>query len=473
MSIDVKIFWKNCLKFIEDNLSSQQAYNTWFKPIKPINLNNIELTIEVPTHFFYEYIEAHYIKLLKTALYNQLGKEGKLLYRITMEHSNDSTALVRPSNHKTPPANQSLTIRPYHENSKISNPQIVPGLQSIKIDPQLNFNYTFENFVEGDSNRLVCIAGKAISTNLGNNSFNPLFVHGKYGIGKTHFANAVGLEVKEKFPEKIVLYISAEKFMQQYTTAVRNNNKIDFIHFYQQIDLLIVDDIQFLSGRKGTQEVFFHIFEHLYQNGKQLIITSDKSPVEIQDIDERLLSRFKWGLSSEIKSPGVQMRKDILKCKAFKDGITLKESIIDYIAENVNTNIRELEGVLTAIIAYSLIDKKEIGLSLVKEIISNYIKKLDKSITIEDIQKIVCKYFDIQLEDIKSKSRKRNIVQARHTSMYLAKEYTKSPFSIIGRKTGNRDHSTVLHACKTINNLISTDKKIKNYIQEIKKNIDN
>lgn len=326
--------WENCLLFIKDNIN-QQAYKTWFVPIQPIALENASLKIQVPSRFFYEWLEEHYIKLLRMALIKELGPEAKLMYSIAMEKTLSNK---KPHTHTIPSSNKSK-IRPQEvnapislDNAQVKNPFIIPGLKKLSIDPQLNPNYSFSNFIEGEANRLARSAGKAISNRPGGTSFNPLFIYGGVGLGKTHLANAIGLEVKEKHSDKTVLYVSAEKFTQQYIDSVRNNTRNDFIHFYQMIDVLIVDDVHFLSGKKSTQDVFFHIFNHLHQRNKQLIFTSDKSPVDIQDMEHRLISRFKWGLSADLQTPSIETRISILKNKLFRDGIEMDEEVIHYIA---------------------------------------------------------------------------------------------------------------------------------------------
>ena len=353
----------------------------------------------------------------------------------------------------------------------VKNPFIIPGLQKLKIDSQLNTNYTFDNFIEGDSNRLARSAGKQIAKRPGGTSFNPLFIYSSVGLGKTHLAHAIGLEVKRIQSEKTVLYVSMEKFCQQFQEATKSNNRNDFIHFYQMIDVLIVDDIHFISGKKGTQEVFFHIFNHLHQNGKQIILTSDKSPVDIQDVEQRLISRFKWGLSTEIQSPDYTTRLAILQQKMEFDGIALSDEVLGYIAKNIKTNIRELEGSLNSIIAQATFNKKEITLDLVEKTLSNLITNSKKDITIDYIQNLVCDYFKVSIDALQSKTRKRDIVQARQLAMYFAKKYTNASLSSIGIQIGKRDHATVLHACKTVDNLFETDKLFKSYVDDLNKKL--
>ncbi|MFA9290077.1 MAG: chromosomal replication initiator protein DnaA [Solirubrobacteraceae bacterium] len=465
--------WSECLNFIKDNIP-EQSFATWFLPIQAVSIENSILTVQVPSRFFYEWLEEHYIKLLKTSLQKVIGIDAKLVYNIVVKKDsknlNDHITVNIPSSNTQKVKSQNFTNF-YATGSDFKNPFIIPGLQKIKVDAQLNHSYSFDNFIEGESNRLGRSGSLAVSEKPGGTSFNPLFLYGGVGLGKTHLANAIGLKVKELFPEKIVLYVSMEKFTQQFIDSVKSNNRNDFIHFYQMIDVLIVDDVHFLSGKKATQDVFFHIFNQLHQNNKQLILTSDKSPIDIQDIEKRLISRFKWGLSAEINKPDFVTRKAILKSKLLKDGFELSEEIIDFVANSVKSNVRELEGAIISLIAHSSLTKKEITLDLAKKTLEGFINYARKEISIEFIQQVISDYLKVPIESIQSKTRKRDVVQARHLSMYFAKKYTNSSLSSIGSKIGKRDHATVLHACKTVVNLSETDKVFKGYVDEIDKKI--
>lgn len=465
--------WKNCLNFVKDNIQ-EQAFKTWFIPIQPVKLNDSVLTIQVPSKFFYEWLEEHYIKLLKVSLQKELGKEAKLVYSIVMDqkYSGKEAYTVKiPSSNKEKMLPQEVDAPMPIDSKKVKNPFIIPGLQKIKIDSQLNTGYNFHNFIEGETNRLARSAGKAVAKRPGGTSFNPLFIYGGVGLGKTHLAHAIGLEAKENHPDKTVLYVSTEKFTQQFIEAVRNNNRNDFIHFYQMIDILIMDDVQFLSGKKATQDVFFHIFNHLHQRGNQIILTSDKPPVDIQDMEQRLISRFKWGLSADLQAPDYDTRLAILNYKIEKDGIEMPEDVLDYIAKSIKTNVRELEGSLNSIIAQATLNKKEITLELTQKTLSNFINNTRKEISIDYIQRTVCDYFKIPIDEIQSKTRKRDVVQARQLAMYFAKKFTKASLSSIGSQIGNRDHATVLHACKTVKNLSETDKVFRGYVEELSRKI--
>ena len=468
--------WKNCLQIIRDNISSR-SFQTWFEPIIPLKLDENILTIQVPTHFFYEYIEEHFISLIKKTIKKEIGPSGKLEYSIKMDNNSGSTefsSITMPTSYKNALKNPDVTM-PIDINKdksrEIPNPFIIPGLKKINIQSQLIDTLNFDNFIEGDCNRLARSAGYAVAQNPGKTAFNPLFIYSNVGLGKTHLAHAIGIQVKENHPEKIVLYINSEQFIQQFIDSIKNNNQNDFIHFYQMIDVLIIDDIHFLSGKEKTQDSFFHIFNHLHQKGKQLIITSDKSPVDMIGFEQRLLSRFKWGLAADLQVPDLETRMAILRKRFYNDGIEMPEDVVEYIAYNVTTNVRELYGAITSIMAQASLNKKPITTQLAKQMIDKYVKSTTREISIDYIQKIVCDYFGIPVDQINSKTRKREIVQVRQLSMFFAKKMTNSSLSTIGQHCGNKDHATVLHACRTINNLIDTDPKFKANVDEIEKKI--
>ena len=461
--------WNNCLSFIEDNIQPQ-AYSTWFKPIVPVKITDNVLSIQVPSKFFYEWLEEHYIKILKLALTKELGKDARLVYVIKMENTfGNKTPYTEkiPSSNNSSLKSQNVETPFISFTSELKNPFVIPGIRNLQIESQLNPNYTFENFLEGDSNRLARSAGLAVANKPGGTSFNPLLIYGGVGLGKTHLVHAIGVDIKKSYPDKTVLYISSEKFTQQYIDSVKKNSRNDFIHFYQVIDILIVDDVQFLSGKSGTQDVFFHIFNHLHQNGKQVILTSDKAPLDMQDIEQRLLSRFKWGLSAELQTPSFETRVSILKNKLFRDGVEIDDEITEYVAKNINSNVRELEGAIISLIAQSSFNKAEITLDLAKDVISKFVKNNRREVSIDYIQKVVSDYFQMDIETLQSKTRKRHIVQARQIAMYFAKKFTKASLASIGTQIGRRDHATVLHACKTVDNLSFTDKQFRKYVEDL------
>ncbi|MDX1277764.1 chromosomal replication initiator protein DnaA [Oceanihabitans sediminis] len=473
MSITAQSVWTNCLHFIQDNIQPQ-AYKTWFEPIVAVKLADNALSIQVPSKFFYEWLEEHYVKILKSALTKELGENAKLVYIIKMENTYGNKQPFTekiPSSNRSAMKTQDVDIPLNNKNPELRNPFVIPGIRNIKIESQLNPNYSFDNFLEGDSNRLARSAGLAVANKPGGTSFNPLLIFGGVGLGKTHLAHAIGINIKDKYPEKTVLFISAEKFTQQYIDSVKKNNRNDFIHFYQIIDILIIDDVQFLSGKSGTQDVFFHIFNHLHQNGKQVILTSDKAPVDMQDIEQRLLSRFKWGLSAELQSPDFETRVSILKNKLYRDGVEMPDDIVEYVAKHIKSNIRELEGAIISLIAQSSFNKKEVTIELAKQVVEKFVKNTKREVSIDYIQKIVSDYFQMDVDTLQSKTRKRHIVQARQLAMFFAKKLTKASLASIGSQIGKRDHATVLHACKTVDNLSSTDKQFKKYVEDLTKKL--
>jgi len=473
MNKEYQKVWNNCLRVIKDNVPAI-SYRTWFEPIVPLKVEDNVLTIQVPSPFFYEYLEEQYIDILKKTLRNELGSDAKLEYNVVMDNNvfpNTSPYTVKlPANDKKELSNKPLSL-PFDEPKSIKNPFIIPGIQKLHVDPQLNPNNSFTNYVEGDCNRLARSAGYAVANNPGKTAFNPLFIYGASGLGKTHLAQAIGIEVKEKSPDKVVLYVNGNKFHTQFVEAVMNNNRNDFIHFYQMIDVLIIDDVHEFIGKEKTQDIFFHIFNHLHQNNKQLILTSDKSPVDLQGLEQRLLSRFKWGLAADVQTADYETRMAILKQKTYVDGIELPEDVLEYIASHITTNIRELEGALISLLAQSTLNRKEITLDLARKMIDKLVKNTKRELSIDYIQKVVCDYFNMPSDVINSKTRKREIVQARQIAMYFAKTLTKLSLATIGSQIGGKDHATVLHACKTVNNLVETDKRFRGFIDEIEKKL--
>ena len=436
----------------------EAAYKTWFLPIEPLNYQHKALTIQVPTHFFYEYLEEKYVNLLRSCLYRVFGEGTQLMYQVVMENQTRSTVEIESTRRP-----QVIENRPKREISR--HPFQQPTLSDL--ESQLNYKYNFENYFSGESNKLARTAGQTIAQNPGTNAFNPLFLYGESGVGKTHLAHAIGIRIKEQFPQKRVLYITAHLFQVQYTDAVRNNTVNDFINFYQSIDVLLIDDVQEFAGKTQTQNTFFHIFNHLHQNRKQLVMTSDRPPVSLQGMVPRLLTRFKWGLTAELERPDYDLRKSILTNKIRHDGLSISKEVVDYIARNVTDNVRDLEGIIVSLMAHATIMNKEISIDLAERVLSTSVQIEKKQITIESIQNTVCKYFNIDNKLIHSKSRKREIVHARQVSMYLSKKHTDFSLARIGEMIGKRDHATVLHACKSISGLLDIDKTFKNNLCEI------
>jgi len=471
---DFKAVWNECLKIIKDNIPSK-SFDTWFMPIKPIALHGQVLTIQVPSLYYHEWIEGNYWQLLKNAIQKVLGPDGKLEYNILV--TSETTITLPPSGvgkvgiqKKKPP----IPIDEDIDEKEIPNPFVVPGVRELNISSQLNENLNFDNFVEGDCNRLARAAGYAIAHNPGKTAFNPMFIYSGVGLGKTHLANAIGLEAKEKYPEMTVLYVPAEVFLQQYIASVRGNNISDFVRFYQMLDMLIIDDIQSLSGKTATQDTFFQIFNYFQQKGKQLIMTADKSPAEIMGFEKRLLSRFKWGLSTDLQVPDKETRIKIIENKLYSNGISfIPEEVVEYIAYRVVSNVREIEGAIISIMAQSSLNQKKITVDLAKQMIEKFVKNTAREISVDYIQKVVCDYLQVSVSDMFSCSRKRNIVQARQWAMYFIKKYTEHSLAHIGTLCGDKDHATVLHACRTVKNMKETDKKFKEKLDEIDKIIRN
>lgn len=472
MQKDYNLVWNSCLSIIKDNVPPI-SFKTWFEPIVPVRLTKNILTIQVPSPFFYEYLEEQYIDILRKTLRKEIGPDAKLEYSVVMgnNYSNKPYTVKYPTNNNTKLQNKPVTIPLLTEEHSIKNPFIIPGIQKLQIDPQLKPENTFENFVEGECNRLARSAAFAVAKDPGGTAFNPLMIYGNSGLGKTHLAQAVGIEVKQLFPDKVVLYVNANKFQTQYAEATRNNNRNDFLNFYQMIDVLILDDVQEFAGKEKTQETFFHIFNHLHQTGKQLILTSDKPPIELKGMEQRLLSRFKWGLTADLQVPDVETRMAILKKKIYKDGIEMPEEVLRYIANNISTNVRELEGALISLLAQSMLNKKEITIDLAREMINKLVKSSRHELSVDYIVKTVCDYFNVSAESLYAKTRKREIVQARQIAMYFSKNLTKSSLASIGAQIGKKDHATVLHACKTVTNLKDTDKVFSLSLTEIEKKL--
>lgn len=467
--------WNACLEIIRDNIT-QQSFKTWFEPIRPVELTDNVLTIQVPTQFFYEWIEEHYVALLRKTIQRELGKDARLEYRIVVENSSSASqkkpTTVDYPNYKTGfGENPEVSVPLFLQGNSIKNPFVIPGLKKMNIDSQLNAALNFDSYVEGDCNRLARSASYAVAQKPGGTAFNPLVLYGGTGLGKTHLAQAIGNEVKNNFPNKTVLYVPSEKFTQQFIDAVKNNSVNDFVHFYQLVDVLIVDDVQFFSNKEKTQDIFFHIFNHLHQNGKQIVMTTDRAPRDLEGVEERLLSRFKWGLNADLQVPDFETRIAILEKKMYKDGIELPQDVVEFVAYNINTNVRELESALISLLAQASLNRKEVDLDLAKKIIKNFVKTISREVSIDFIQKTVCEYYNVPIDHLKEQTRKRMIVQARQLSMFLAKNYTKNSLKMIGKHFGGRDHSTVIHSCQAVQNLIDTDDEFREQVADIQKKI--
>ncbi len=447
--------WNECVEIIQKNVNPQ-SFKTWFEPIKPVKYEDNILTIQVPNKFFYEWIEENYIDLLRLAVQKVMGEKGSLEYQILM----DNHRKIGGVNEQKP-----------NDNDEITNPFVIPGIKKIKVESQLNNKYTFENFIEGDCNKLARSAGLEISMKPGITSFNPLFIFGDTGLGKTHLSHAIGNEIITKFPNKQVLYVTTEQFTNQVINAIKSNAINDFMTFYQMIDVLIIDDIQFLANRPKTQEIFFNIFNQLHQNRKQIILTSDRPPKDLQDVEKRLISRFKWGLSADLNSPEYDTRLNILKTKMIQERVNLSEELVEYICHHVKNNVRELEGVLISLVARASLNKTIINLDLIREVVEQFVSTDSKEISVENIKKLVAEHFELPIEKLHGTTRKRQIVIARQLSMYLAKSFTTSSLKSIGSNFGGKDHSTVIYSIKAVQDLMDTDTLFKETVQQLEKKV--
>ena len=454
--------WNDCLQIIQQVIEPQQ-FSTWFAPIRPVSLSDSVLTIEVPSDFVREYIEEAFLDLLKRTLKRVIGAEAKLVYTIRPVKTR---TLRVPGQEVVTPINPSVMVS--SAPSEKPSPFVYPGIHKVKIDPRLNPTYCFANLVEGECNKLGISAGVNITAAPGKTAFNPLFIFGGSGLGKTHLAQAIGISIKEKYHDLVVLYVTGSEFKNQYVTAMTVLNKVtDFLAYYMKVDVLIVDDIQDLMGA-GSQNAMFNVFNHLHQNSKQLIFTSDRAPVELQNFEERLLSRFKWGLSVPLGRPDFQTRFNMLKKKAERESVIIPDEVLEFIASKVKTNFRELEGTLVSLIAYSSVERDKSLLELAENITESIVGEAKSEVTIDKVQKTVCEYFNITRNDLLSKSRKRQIVQARQIAMYLSRNMIANcSLATIGAEIGGKDHATVLHSCMTVTDLMSTDKVFKKYVTDI------
>ena len=452
--------WNRCLQMIHDNVP-ETTFKTWFEPIVPLKYEEKALTIGVPSPFFYEFLEEKFADLLRATLNKQIGEGTRLMYSVLTDKTNRISVNIEGTN-RSSAIPVPGTIR---EGNKTPNPMQAPAPQDL--DPHLNPNYNFDTFIKGASNEFSRTVGETVAKNPAK-TFNPLFLYGPSGCGKTHLTNAIGTRIKELYPEKRVLYVSAHLLQVQYTDSVRTNNYNSFMKFYQNIDVLIVDDIQEFAGLSKTQNTFFHIFNHLHQNGKQLILTSDRAPVMLQGMEERMLTRFKWGLIAELEKPDMELRKNILRNKIHRDGLNIPDNVINYIAENVNESVRELEGIINSLLAQSILFKREIDMSLAERIIKKAVRIIEnKPITIDKIITKVCEHYKMDESVLHSKSRKREVVQVRQVAMFLAKKHTEISAAKIGQYIGKRDHATVLHACKMMKDLLAVDKGTQEDIEKI------
>ena len=446
-----KALWGDCLHLIKENVTEQQ-YNTWFAPIvfEKYDEESQNLLVQVPSRYVYEYLEQYYVALLSKALFRCFGTNVRLNYRIVVDRAHRITVDEEGS--------EPVDIEEPQPSARINKAPTELDAATKELNTQLDTHKTFQSFIEGDSNKLPRTVGLSIAEHPGKTTFNPFFVFGPSGCGKTHLINAIGVKCKEMYPQKRVLYVSARLFQVQFTDATRQNKVNDFIHFYQTIDVLIVDDIQEWATSPKTVDTFFHIFNHLFRLGKQIILASDRPPVDLKWLQERMLTRFSCGLIAELEKPNVQLCIDILHSKCKRDGLKIPEDVIQYIAETANGSVRDLEGVVNSLMAYSIVYNSNIDMRLAERVIKRAVKVDNHPLTVDDILEKVCGHYNVTQQNVFSKSRKRDYVIVRQVSMYLAQKYTKMPASRIGQLIGGRDHSTVIHSCSTIEQRLKVDK---------------
>lgn len=466
MEVTYGTVWNDCLEVIREQVEVEN-FNTWFKPIVPLRVDGDVLTIQVPSQFFYEWLEENYVPVLRKAIHTVLGPTGRLEYSVIVDSGSQThppVAVNYPNGLRRSAVNNVSTTEDY-------TPFTYKALNPQKINSRLNPNYTFENFVEGDCNRLARSAGVAVAKKPGVTSFNPLMLYGGVGVGKTHLVQAIGNEIKNNLPDKIVLYVDQNDFTNQFLDALQNNKLQEFQNFYLQVDLLILDDVQFLAGREKTQEMFFHIFNQLHQSGKQIIMTSDCPPRDMKGFQERLLSRFKWGLTADLQEPDFETKLVIINRKMKADGIEIPTEVAEYLAYSVDTNLRDMEGVLNSLIFHATLLKKEIDLELAKEVMKNIIKEIQTDVSVDFIQKTVSEYFKVELEALKGKLKKREFVIPRQVAMYFCKRYTQLTLALIGENFGGRDHSTVIHALESVEDMMKTDMNFRATVEELGKKL--
>jgi chromosomal replication initiator protein len=446
-----KALWGDCLHLIKENVTEQQ-YKTWFAPIvfEKYDEESQNLLVQVPSRYVYEYLEQYYVALLSKALYRCFGTNVRLNYRIVVDRAHRITVDEEGS--------EPVDIEEPQPSSRINKTPTELDAATKELNTQLDIHKTFQSFIEGDSNKLPRTVGLSIAEHPGKTTFNPFFVFGPSGCGKTHLINAIGVKCKETYPQKRVLYVSARLFQVQFTDATRQNKVNDFIHFYQTIDVLIVDDIQEWATSPKTVDTFFHVFNHLFRLGKQIILASDRPPVDLKWLQERMLTRFSCGLIAELEKPNVQLCVDILHSKCKRDGLKIPEDVIQFIAETANGSVRDLEGVVNSLMAYSIVYNSGIDMRLAERVIKRAMKVDNHPLTVDDILEKVCGHYNVTQQNVFSKSRKRDYVIVRQVSMYLAQKYTKMPAARIGQLIGGRDHSTVIHSCSTIEQRLKVDK---------------
>ncbi|HYE94731.1 MAG TPA: chromosomal replication initiator protein DnaA [Rubricoccaceae bacterium] len=516
MSPSPAAVWNECLAIIRDNIS-RQSFRTWFEPIRPVSLETedgaTKLTVQLPSRFYYEWLEEHYFALLRKTITKVLGPGGRLYYEIVIERSEredaEGTSVhvpARPAENVPPPPGEPLpTVEglptmpaakpepkratfdeeggapepvpaappaPARGSRPVASPFAIPGIKKPEVDPCLNAGYTFERFIEGDCNRFARSASWAIAQQPGATAFNPFLIYGGVGLGKTHLIQAIGNYARANRKVETVRYVSSEQFTGEFVQSIQNNRVSEFSQLYRQIDLLIVDDVQFFGGKEKTQEEFFHIFNALFQAGKQIVLSTDRPPKDIEGIEARLLSRFTHGLTADVQPPELETRIAILRRRAEDDGIVVRDDVIEYIATHVTSNIRELEGSLIRLLAHATLHGREIDLEMTREVLRDLIKDARRSLTVEEITRVVCEFLQIPEDLVRARTRKREVVEARQVAMYFAKQLTKHSLKTIGLHFGGRDHSTVIHAVQSVEDQIETDGHFREKIEEMKKKLE-
>jgi chromosomal replication initiator protein len=462
MEKDPKLLWERCLEIIRDNITPQQfAASFAFVKLHSFEEGKGKLVLSVPSEFVKKLLEDNFLPLMASTFRRVFGNSIKsLYYNVEVVRTEQGGKVIEKTDMPLP----QLNGKPREDVRKA--PDIVTAPQVQDLDSQLIPNYTFDNYLEGESNRLARSVGESIATNPAK-TFNPFFVYGPSGCGKTHLINAIGHRIKELHPHKRVLYLSAHLFTVQYTDAVQQNKLNDYIRFYQTIDTLILDDVQELSGKTKTQNTFFHIFNHLHMNGKQIILSADRPPVAIKDVEDRLLTRFKWGMLAEIEKPTQNLRLDILMAKVEKEGLDIPSHILKYIAENVDDSVRDLEGFINSLMAYSVEYNCNINMSLVQKVMPRFVIKENRPVTIDDVKMCVCNYFNLKISQLDSRVRTQKIAFARQLAMYLANTLTDKSHVQIGLHIGNRNHATVIHAIKQIKDMIEVDEQARQTVEEL------
>ncbi|MEO0557327.1 MAG: chromosomal replication initiator protein DnaA [Bacteroidota bacterium] len=494
--------WSDCLRVIRDNIS-RQSFRTWFEPLQAVGLDEedgtIRLTVQLPSRFYYEWLEEHYFALLRKTITKVLGPNGRLYYDIVIERDEPAeggragASMELPARQPTnvPPSGRRPIASPTSDPASPRHPAIsfneggrhaqparpaaspfaIPGVQPIHVDPHLNDSYTFESFIEGDCNQLARSAAWAIAQAPGTTSFNPFLVYGGVGLGKTHLIQAIGNFALANGHAKTVRYVTSEAFTSEFVNAIQNNRIGEFSQFYRSIDLLILDDVQFFGGKEKTQEEFFHIFNELHQQRKQIVLSSDRPPKDIAGIEERLLSRFQWGLAADVQMPELETRIAILNRRALNDGTQVETQVIEYVATHVKSNIRELEGALIRLQAHAALTSRPMDLELAREVLRDLIKESRPQLGIAEIQTIVCEYLNIPEDLVRARTRKREVVQARQVAMFFSKELTKHSLKTIGLHFGGRDHSTVIHAVQSVKDQRDTDPEYRAMVEAVKKKL--